>query len=322
MITGLPIYIKFLLLLALLSAVMHIYLRLAQRMGMVAIPVERSSHDTDTLKSAGIIIPISVLIYWVFDREVSGVLLIGILICAAIGFYDDLRGLGVGLRLLAQILASGLLVYYELPDLPIYIVCMLVVIAVGSINIYNFMDGINGMLAGYSLVTIVSLLWIDYHEGLQMSVWLYPALAAIGVFGYFNFRSNARCFAGDVGSLSMGFLVTAVLMIAIYRTSSYSYAMLLSVYYIDGGITIIQRLLRGENILKAHRFHLYEILVNERKYSHLSVAICYLSIQGIVNGYTLFMHPIVRLPGYIDLTGIIVLLVLIYLLIKGKVTGN
>lgn len=317
MVTELPIYIKFILTLAILAGVMHVYLRVAKRIGMVAIPVERSSHVSVTLKGAGIIIPISFLIYWMFDREVSGVLVIGIVICAAIGFYDDLRGLGVEFRLLAQILASGMLVYYELPDLPIYIVCMLVVIAVGSINIYNFMDGINGMLAGYSLVTLASLLWINHYESLQISVWLYPALAAILVFGYYNFRTNARCFAGDVGSLSMGFAVTAVLMIVIYRTAEYSYAMLFSVYFIDGGITIIQRLLRGENILKAHRFHLYEILVNERKIPHLKVAILYLSIQGLLNVYTLFIHSLAY--RHIDLIGILTGLVLIYLWVKQKV---
>jgi len=318
--TELPYYILFILQLILLAGAMRLYLHLAKDMGMVAIPGARSSHAAVTLKGAGVIIPISFLILWIFDREVSGVLMAGVLMCSFIGFYDDLRGLGVGVRLLVQAVACILFVYYELPDLPIYMMGILVIILIGSVNVYNFMDGINGMLVGYSTVTLLSLLWIDHREGLEMAGWLYSALAAVWVFGYYNFRSTARCFAGDVGSLSMGFLIAALLMWTIYRTEEYSYVMLMVVYYIDAGITIIQRLWKGENILQAHRFHLYEILGNERKIPHLKVATLYLSIQGLLNVYTLFIHPLAS--GHIDLIGIVTGLVLIYLVVKRKVIGD
>jgi UDP-N-acetylmuramyl pentapeptide phosphotransferase/UDP-N-acetylglucosamine-1-phosphate transferase len=114
-----------------------------------------------------------------------------------------------------------------------------------------------------------------------------PILASI-VFLFFNFRKKAKCFAGDVGSVSIGFWIIALLLMLILKTQSLNYILFLAVYGVDTVLTIMHRLLLKQNIFEPHRLHFYQILANERKVPHLIVSTLYALIQMLVNCLILF----------------------------------
>ena len=111
-------------------------------------------------------------------------------------------------------------------------------------------------------------------------IWL-PILACI-VFLYFNFRGKALCFAGDVGSVAIAFWIVMLLIKLILITQNWSYILFLAVYGTDSVTTIVHRILLKQNVFKAHRMHLYQIMVNEQKFSHLWVALGYSTLQGTI----------------------------------------
>ena len=118
---------------------------------------------------------------------------------------------------------------------------------------------------------------------------LYIVLAIL-VFGFFNFRIKARCFSGDVGSISMGliilFLIVRYVQALPDNGENVSRLCFIIVFLADGGLTIAKRFLSGRNILAAHREHAYETMVNDLKVPHLYVSGGYALLQLIINiGY-------------------------------------
>jgi len=154
---------------------------------------------------------------------------------------------------------------------------------IGVINMYNFMDGINGITGVYSLVVLGGLQYVNLRQVAFIEpdmIWL-PMLAC-GIFLYFNFRNKAKCFAGDVGSVTIAFWIIMLLVKLIFITQNWGYILFLVVYGIDSVVTIAHRLLLKQNILKAHRMHFYQVLVNECKLSHLWVSLGYALLQGVI----------------------------------------
>jgi hypothetical protein len=109
------------------------------------------------------------------------------------------------------------------------------------------------------------------------------------VFLFFNFRTKALCFSGDVGSLSIALLILFLLFKLIVFTGQPIYAFLLIVYGIDSGYTLVSRKLKGEDIFKPHRSHLYQLFVHTKGYSHLFVSFLYSIIQLGIN-YLIIFH--------------------------------
>ena len=139
---------------------------------------------------------------------------------------------------------------------------------------------------------------------------IYTMLCAVLVFNFFNFRKQAKCFAGDVGSVSIAFVILFLIGMLIIRTENFSWIVLLAVYGVDSVLTIIHRLMLHENIGLPHRKHLYQIMANELKIPHMVVSLVYMLVQAVViAGYLL-------LPGneYGYLSGTIIALSLVYIL--------
>ena len=135
---------------------------------------------------------------------------------------------------------------------------------IGWINAFNFMDGINGITVLYSL----SILVVSYYLNtqiyfMQTSLLLYTGIGLV-VFGFYNVRKIAKSFAGDVGSVSIAFILAYIVINLIIYTKNWQYILIVSVYGIDTIVTLVQRLIRKENIFKAHRSHLYQYLANEK----------------------------------------------------------
>ena len=135
-------------------------------------------------------------------------------------------------------------------------------------------------------------------------------IAALLVFNFFNFRVKARCFAGDVGSVSIAFILLFILGRLMWLTQDVRWIVFLVVYGVDTVLTIIHRLILRENISEPHRKHAYQLLANELKWNHLSVSFLYMILQGVILvGY--FIIPTSIQTFYLVLT--IVLLSVLYI---------
>src|SRR5690606_11678532 len=145
------------------------------------------------------------------------------------------------------------------------------IIIVGVINAYNFMDGIDGITACYSLAIGSLLLIENYKLNFIHQDLLIFSILGILVFGFFNFRTKAKCFAGDVGSVAIAFIILFALGKLILQTGNFLYILFLVVYGVDSIWTIVRRLYLKENIFEAHRSHLYQYLGNEARKNKLAV---------------------------------------------------
>src|ERR1700743_1228540 len=260
------------------------YFRVADHYNIIDHPNERSSHSQVTIRGGGVIFLLAAIcvaimhpVYWL---PVSGILIIG-----TISFLDDMFTLSSKLRLLFHLLAVTLMFLYLniFHTEPVYICVLFYIMVIGVINMYNFMDGINGMTGAYSLVILAGLQYVNLYQVPFVQpdmIWL-PIIAVV-IFLYFNFRTKARCFAGDVGSVTIAFWIIMLLVQLIFVTHNWAYILFLVVYGIDSVVTIAHRLLLKQNILKAHRLHFYQVLVNERRVPHLWVSLGYALLQGVI----------------------------------------
>ncbi|MFC3159064.1 glycosyltransferase family 4 protein [Chryseobacterium arachidis] len=251
-----------------------IYFKIADKYNIIDKPNHRSAHTQITLRGGGIIFPVAFIVlclfnlneviehYWSFG--------LGLLAICFISFIDDIRTLSSKVRLSVHLLSVILLLYFTntFSLMPFWVWPIFFVMIIGTLNAYNFMDGINGMTGMYSFITLLSLLYInkDIISFTEDSFIIYPILASL-VFLFFNFRKKAKCFAGDVGSMGIGFWVIALITLLIMKTQDYKYILLLSIYGMEVVLTIIERILLKENIFEAHRRHLYQLFANEKKKS-------------------------------------------------------
>jgi UDP-N-acetylmuramyl pentapeptide phosphotransferase/UDP-N-acetylglucosamine-1-phosphate transferase len=192
---------------------------------------------------------------------------------------------------------------------------LLSIMLVAIFNVYNFMDGINGMNGLYSLAVIIPLLLSEKNIPLQ-SLEIYIVLALI-VFLFFNCRRTAVCFSGDVGSITLSVMLSFLILRRIVNTENLAYIGLLLIYGIDASFTILRRLLKGENIFRAHRTHLYQFLCNELKIPHVQVSEAYALLQFIIGLGIVY--------NFVDLSGLIIIaaiLSLIYLFLKKRILST
>jgi len=305
----------YLVLFVLLFAIELIYFKIANHFNIIDKPNERSSHTRITLRGGGIIFYIGVLLYFVFEGFQYPYFFVGLSMISLISFADDIRPQSNKLRLLVHFTAMALMFYqWSLFNSPWYFTIFALVVCTGILNAYNFMDGINGITGGYSLVIAGTLCYIyTYQISFIDTNLLYAFISALLVFDYFNFRTKAKCFAGDVGSISAAFMIVFLLGKLIIKTEDFSYIVLLAVYGVDAVLTIIHRILLTENIFEPHRKHLYQLLANELKINHLIVATIYMILQGLI-AFGLFIVQ----NRFIYSIYVILILSLIYLFVKLK----
>nr|WP_262908087.1 glycosyltransferase family 4 protein [Bacteroides cellulosilyticus] len=288
------------------------YFRVADKFNIIDKPNERSSHSRITLRGGGIIFYFGALAYFLSNHWEYPWFMLALTLITFISFVDDVRSTSQGLRLVFHFTAMALMFYqWGLFSLSWWWIIIALIICTGIINAYNFMDGINGITGGYSLVILGALAYINS----EITTFVEPALintvlCAVLVFCFFNFRKKAKCFAGDVGSVSIAFILLFLIGKLIIKTEDFSWIILLSVYGVDSVLTIIHRLMLHENIGLPHRKHMYQLMANELKIPHVGVSLIYMGAQALVIlGYFCFVRY-----GYWYLLGIIVLLSGIYVL--------
>jgi len=294
-----------------------VYFKIADRFNIIDKPNERSSHKAITLRGGGIIFYIAALFYFVYSGFDYPYFFIGLSCITIISFLDDVFTLSNKIRLLIHF-SAVLLMGYQLAlfDMPWYFLVLSFVLAVGVINAYNFMDGINGITVSYSLSVAGLLVLVNQQVHFIKDDFIIFIILGLLVFAFFNFRTTAKCFAGDVGSVSIAYILLFMIGLLIFNTGNIIYILFLSVYGIDAVWTIIQRLCKRENIFKAHRSHLYQILGNEVGVNRLLISFIYGALQFII-GYIVIVFANEPKEGQLYFTVILVFgLSIFYLLLK------
>jgi len=292
-----------------------IYLKLASKFNIVDQPNERSSHDKVTVRGGGIIFPIAILIFFFFNDLQYPFFVFGVLLISFVSFLDDIYSLSVRVRLTFQIISIFLILYQiDFTIFPLYFSISLLVIGVGFINMFNFMDGVNGMTGIYSLILVFFLFLINLIENIVSTDLLVFTAISLVVFGFYNFRKKALFFAGDIGSISLGIFFFFIGILFICKLSSPLFLLLVLIYGVDVGCTIVYRaFLTKENVLSPHRHHLYEKLVDVYKFSHIKVSLIYSVLQVTVN---CIIYKAYKLDLSIQLLiffGLIVLFIVFYI---------
>lgn len=288
------------------------YFKLANKFNIIDKPNERSSHRKVTLRGGGIIFYFGALVYFLANHWEYPWFIVALTLITFISFVDDIRSTSQSLRLVFHFAAMVLMFYqWDLFSLSWWWIIVALIICTGIINAYNFMDGINGITGGYSLVILVTLAYINAKiVPFTEPALINTVLCSVLVFCFFNFRKKAKCFAGDVGSVSIAFILLFLIGRLIIKTEDFSWIILLSVYGVDSVLTIIHRLMLHENIGLPHRKHMYQLMANELKIPHVGVSLIYMAAQALaILGYFCFVGY-----GYWYLLGIIVLLSGIYVL--------
>ena len=299
---------------AVLFTVEYLYIVMAEKSMVFDIPHHQSSHTGVVVRGGGIIFYVAFLLWTLFHGSLLSGGFIGLMVLAAVSFLDDVNSVNPKIRLVCQFMAILLMFYHSgLISTAPHVILLLSVACVGLMNIYNFMDGINGMTGGYSLVVTLALLYVNERQVAftDSSLLVYVILALL-VFNFFNFRSRAKCFAGDVGSMSIGFILVYMVLRLALRGESMSWMAMLVVYAVDGGLTILHRILLHENLMKPHKKHAYQIMANELKMPHLAVSGIYMALQAVCCAWY------IAFPGYLTFCLQVGLLVAAYLLFMKK----
>ena len=318
-----------------------VYFRIADKYNIIDKPNLRSSHSTIVLRGGGIIFLIGAWIWSAFFGFEYPWFLAGLTLVAGVSFVDDIRSLPDSVRLVAQFAAAAM-AFYQLDILHWemwWIVLVALIVYVGATNVINFMDGINGITAGYALAVLVplGLLNSNYHElatnlttnyssivysdgvFVDQSLIVASIIAAV-VFCIFNFRpkGKAKCFAGDVGSIGIAFIMLFLLGNVIIKTEDITWLIFLLVYGVDGCLTIIHRIMLHENLGEAHRKHAYQIMANELKIGHVKVTLLYMAMQLVVSLGFIFVCPDSVLCHWLYFVGALAVLALAYWLFMKK----
>lgn len=306
----------YLLLFTLLFALQLLYFRIANKLNIIDKPNERSSHSRVTLRGGGIVFWISVLMYFVISGFANPWFFAGLTLISAISFADDITPQSPKLRLMVQFVALMLMcVQWQLFDYSWFFVVLALIVGVGVMNAFNFMDGINGITGGYSMAVLVSLWYVNNYQIFFVdNDLIYIVFIALLVFNFFNFRIKAKCFAGDVGAVSAAFILIFMLGLLIVKTGDFSYIAFLLVYGVDSVLTIIHRILLKENITEPHRKHLYQLLSNEMKVPQLLVSSIYAVLQLLISFGFIVFHSV----SLWYLVTAAALLTVVYVIIKRK----
>ena len=306
----------------LLLAAELIYFRIADKFIIIDKPNERSSHKRIVLRGGGIIFTIGLWIWSIVFGFQYTWLLAGVSLAACISFVDDVHSLPDSLRLVVQFTAM-FLVFQEIGLLHWdmwWIVPLALISAVGGTNIYNFMDGINGITAGYSLAMLIPIAIVNRSMAFVEESYLIVAIIGVLVFSLFNFRprGKAKCFAGDVGSIGMALIMVFCIGRIMIATGDITWIVLFLVYGVDGVLTICHRIMLHENLGEAHRKHAYQLMANELKMSHVTVSLIYMGLQLVVSLGFIYLIPNSIVAHWIYLVAAGLVLAVAYVLFKMK----
>ena len=260
------------------------YIKIAERFNIIDKPNHRSSHTKNTIRGGGILFLVALLIFYAVSGFQYTYFVMGTFLIALISFIDDLKTLSSKIRLPFQFIAV-FSVFYQvgISVFPVYLIPLLLVFGVGFINIYNFMDGINGITGLYSIAVLVGFYLINSELHVVNPDLISYSVLSLFVFGYYNFRKKARFFAGDIGSITIAMIILFIGVSLLIEIKSPLIVFSVVVYGADALYTMLYRIIIKEKLSEAHRHHIYQKLVHVQKWSHLKVSGMYAMLQLTVN---------------------------------------
>lgn len=315
-------WLTYSIILVLLVIAELVYFKIADKCNIIDKPNERSSHTRIVLRGGGIIFVIGFWIWSAFNGFQYPWALAAVTLAAGISFVDDIHSLPDSVRLVAQF-AAMFMVFQEIGMLHWdmwWMVLLGLIVCVGATNIYNFMDGINGITAGYSLAVLMPLSLLNLKDEFVNESLIVVIIMSVLVFSFFNFRpkNKAKCFAGDVGSVGIAFILLFMIGCLIMKTNDITWLTFLLVYGVDGCCTIIHRIMLHENLGEAHRKHAYQLMANELGMSHVVVSLIYMALQLVISLVMVYLIPDTPLAHWIYLIVVGLLLVGAYVLFMKK----
>jgi Fuc2NAc and GlcNAc transferase len=274
---------------------------MGQQLGLFDIPNERSSHRNPTPKGGGI----GLLAGFLFSSFLMGIshwFWIPAASVSLLGLFSDRFEISPRYRLLVQFIAAIALInfnhQFSQPNIPAFswnfsipLLLLLSLFIVGTTNFYNFMDGINGIAGITGIIGFGLIAFYAYQPGYNVSLGTVAVCISFACMGFLPFNMpKARVFMGDVGSILLGFVFAGMV---VYLSKNLVDFICLSAFlfpfYLDELNTMIVRLRDGENLTKAHRRHLYQLLANEYGIAHWKVSLGYGMFQLCVGISILFI---------------------------------
>ena len=268
-------------------------LRIAKRYGMIVQPGERQSHETATPTGGGLGLIFSVIVtssvlhfflplpafWWLY-------MLPGVVILSAAGWFDDRHHISSLVRLLIQLIVSLWLlssICFQNPAINAGLCAGIMVAMIWLMNLYNFMDGSNGM-AGFQGVFTGLVMAVLFIHGDQYAMAMLSLAVAAACAGFLplNFP-RARIFMGDVASVPLGFIFASMAVYGLHTAviSPALSVLIMSVFIVDATLTLLARVFAGERWYTAHNQHVYQRLIAEG-WSHSRVLVIYQVINVIL----------------------------------------
>ena len=228
-------------------------------------PNHRSLHTNPTPRTGGLALMIGMLVGWSLQHDAPMMQVMApVLLLMAVSFLDDLRSLSAATRFMTHFLAAGLFLWMAgIHSLGVVVVLLMLPAMVWMTNLYNFMDGSDGLAGGMTLFGFGFYglaAWM--HGDVSFALLNWSITSASLAFLIFNFHP-ARIFMGDVGSIPLGFLAAALGVLGWQRDiwPLWFPVLVFSPFIVDATVTLCKRLLRGEKVWEAHREHYYQRLV-------------------------------------------------------------
>jgi UDP-N-acetylmuramyl pentapeptide phosphotransferase/UDP-N-acetylglucosamine-1-phosphate transferase len=268
------------------------------RWGFLDCPRDRSSHEKPTPKGGGIGILAAFVIAALFIEIPLSFWLFAVFL-ALLSFFGDMLDFSPKIRLPFQFIA-GVAILLGMKQIPLkeieglILIFFLTVFVVGTTNFYNFMDGINGIAAITGIVGFGLLAFANFLSEGDKSFTILSICLSLSCLGFlpFNFP-KAKVFMGDVGSILLGFVFAAMVIILSQSFLDFvCFASFLFPFYADELSTMAVRIRDGENLLRPHRRHLYQLLANEFKIAHWKVSLGYGFMQFVVGLSVLLGKPL------------------------------
>ena len=323
-------YLTYSVIFVLLLMLELLYFSIADKCNIIDKPNERSSHSSIVLRGGGIIFTIGLWIWALKGVMVDGLgvgdcypwFLTAVTLIAGVSFVDDVRSLPDSVRLVAQFVAMGLM-FYQLDMLHWemwWVVILALIVCVGASNVINFMDGINGITGGYALASLIPIYILNREMGFVEESLVMTVILADVVFCLFNFRpkGKAKCFAGDVGSIGIAFILLFLIGQLIMKTGDVTYLIFLLMYGVDGCLTIVHRIMLHENLGEAHRKHAFQLMANELGIGHVKVSLLYMGLQLVISLGFVFIVPDMVFAHWGYFVGALVVLAVAYVAFMKK----
>ncbi len=248
-------------------------------------PNQRSLHATPVPRIGGlVVIGVALIAMSIVANSVQVIIVItaGLLLLGAV---DDRRGLAVRTRLLAQVIAASVATYTLLPAAPVWLLTLIVIAVIWSMNLYNFMDGADGLAGGMALFGFGAFAIASANVGAYELAAACACIAGAAAGFLFHNFPPAKVFLGDAGSVPLGFLAATLAVggVAQQVWPIWFPVLVFSPFIADATTTLVRRGAGGDKLWEAHKEHLYQRMVTHYA-GHARTAVLWYGLMALVAG--------------------------------------